>query len=98
MLACACCGWCPEATTGWCAALGRSQGEGRGWLRGTVLSAAMRRNERDEIATLSDQTSGFIVRPEAARVQCALAVPDGRKPGALLASHLLTSYPGCTAS
>ena len=38
-----------------------------------------------------------VAEPEGSRVQCALAVPDGREPGALLASHSLTSSPGCTA-
>ena len=92
----ACCGWCPEATAGWCAALGGSQSDSRGWLRGSVLSAAMRRNEHDEISTLSDQTSGFIVRPEAAHVQCALAGVESSSMRSCSGGG--QCVPGCTAS
>ena len=95
----ACCGWCPKDITGWCAALG-SEGGSRGWLRGTVLSAAMRRNAVDEIATLSDQSSGgFIVRPEAARVQCAHAgVESSNLRSCSGSTDGAACVPGCTAT
>ena len=99
----ACCGWCPADRTGWCAALGNQRADsggsgGSGWLRGTVFSGAMRRSADNEITTLSNQLSGFILRPGATRVLCAHVGVESSNLRRCDGSAGGECVPGCTAT